>query len=153
MVYSIRKIRASERERLLTLYSHLYPTDLQETSEEILEEAWKSILSDPKMFCFVADYKDELIGTCTLIIVPNLNRDARPYAFIENVVVDSKFRNNGIGKDLLNTAIHTAWEYKCYKVMILSSSHNVLAHRFFEKIGFSQKSKIGFEMRVPVEKV
>ena len=56
---------------------------------------------------------DALAASCTLTIIPNLTRNARPYAVIENVVTDPAFRRQGIGHAVLNAAQDAAWNADC----------------------------------------
>jgi GNAT superfamily N-acetyltransferase len=96
---------------------------------------------------FVAERGGLVAGTCNLTIVPNLTRGGRPYAVIENVVVDSSLRGAGLGKALMEAAVGRARDSGCYKVLLLSSAKRVEAHAFYQAIGFDGDSKRGFELR------
>ncbi|MCR4898196.1 MAG: GNAT family N-acetyltransferase [Acholeplasmatales bacterium] len=50
-------------------------------------------------------------------MLPNLTRNARPYAFIENVVTHNEYRNKGYATSCLNYAKEIALNNKCYKMM------------------------------------
>lgn len=85
-----------------------------------------------------------MIASCVLVVVPNLTRNARPYALIENVVTHADYRRQGIGKRLLHHVLQFAWSQNCYKVMLLSSINREEAHQFYERVGFSRDRKVGF---------
>ena len=75
-------------------------------------------------------------GSLSLIIVPNLTHVGRPYAIIENVVVDASERGAGHGEALMRHAIEEARRAGCYKVSLTSNKSRPDAHRFYERLGF-----------------
>ena len=79
---------------------------------------------------------------------PNLTRNQRPYALIENVVTHRDYRRRGFGKVVIDKAINYAKEKDCYKIMLLSDSSRTEAHRFYESLGFDGNAKAGFLMRL-----
>lgn len=89
------------------------------------------------------------VATCTLIVIPNLTRQAMPYALIENVATDRRHRRQGFGTAILHEASHRAFAAGCYKVMLMTGSKDPAVLRFYEKAGFEQ-SKTGFQMRQPM---
>ena len=95
---------------------------------------------------FVAEIGGAMVATCTLVIVPNLTRNARPYALIENVVTDAGHRLIGLGRSVIEAALARAWAEGCYKAMLMTGSKRPETLRFYEGIGFEQ-SKTGFQMR------
>lgn len=97
------------------------------------------------MTCLLATSEDRSIGTCSLIIEPNLTRGGRPYDLIENVLVHTDFQKMGVGRALMDEAMKLAKESNCYKIMLLSGADNK-NHAFYEKLGFDRNRKVGFEM-------
>ncbi len=144
MNISIRNARQGDLPALLELYVHLNAANAVLPEDEPFEEAWKQILSDPKMNCLVAEAGGILAGSCVLVIVPNLTRSARPFGVIENVVTHNNYRRQGIGTRLMRHALEVAWGQNCYKVMLLSGAGRPEAHQFYEGLGFKRDSKIGF---------
>src|SRR5688572_11185596 len=112
----IRTIGRDDLPALLALYTHLHREDAPLPDDATLAVVWEAILGDPKLQCFVAERDGQLVGSCTLITIPNLTRGARPYGLIENVVTHADYRRHGIGTRLLHTALRHAWECNCYKV-------------------------------------
>ncbi len=144
MNIQIRTIERHELPALLELYRHLHAVDAPLPDAHTLNQIWSEILDDPKMSCLVADSEGKLIGSCTLAIIPNLTRGARPYGLIENVVTHSEYRQKGIGTRLLQHALQLAWEKNCYKVMLLTGSKREETLRFYERAGFRKGIKTGF---------
>jgi GNAT superfamily N-acetyltransferase len=93
----------------------------------------------------------ERLPTCNLAIVPNLTRGAHPYGIIENVVTHTDYRKQGLGTQVLRYALNIAWQQKCYKVMLLTSSKREETLRFYEQAGFKRGVKTGFIVLPPDE--
>src|SRR5688572_16935192 len=116
----IRPIRMEELPELLGLYRHLHPSDTELPVTPDVERLWQRICADSDLHYLVAEVAGALVSTCTLTIIPNLTRGARPYGVIENVVTHPDFRHRGIATKILQGAVQIAWEQDCYKVMLLT---------------------------------
>jgi GNAT superfamily N-acetyltransferase len=112
--------------------------------DDVLWQVWDDILQDPRMQVLAAELDSGLVASCTLVIIPNLTRGARPYGLIENVVTHLAHRRKGIGTRLLRHALQIAWERNCYKVMLLTGSKSEGTLRFYEQAGFRKGVKTGF---------
>jgi len=141
---NFRAIRPEELTTLLGLYRHLHPSDPELPVGPDLEELWQRIYPNPQLHYLVAEVGDALVSTCTLTIIPNLTRSARPYGLIENVVTHPDFRRQGIATALLRFALQLAWTEGCYKVMLLTSRKDPATLRFYEQAGFQAGVKTGF---------
>lgn len=144
---NIRLIREHELDSLLSLYRLLHPADTELAISEEVERLWKRILPDPKLRNLVADAARQIVSSCTLTIIPNLTRGARPYGLIENVVTHPDFRRRGIGTRILHVALDLAWRENCYKVMLLTSRKDEATLRFYQQAGFEAGVKTGFVAR------
>ncbi len=98
--------------------------------------AFDEIEADGKQHLFVLEVDGVVLGTLVLIIVPNLTHHGRPYAIVENVVVDASARGSGYGERLMRPAIDEARAAGCYKIALTSGLHRAEAHRFYERLGF-----------------
>ena len=132
---------------LLALYHYLNPDDSVLPVNDTLRQHWQAILDDPALHYIVARCEGKLVSTCALTIIPNLTRSARPYGLIENVVTHPDYRRRGIGTQVLQYALATAWKQGCYKVMLLTGSMNEATLRFYEQAGFVRGEKTGFVAR------
>ena len=81
----IREVKEWELQELLSLYLFLHEKALPEDMEP-LSSAWEQIMADPNHHIIVAEEEGKLVSSCVCVIIPNLTRKGRPYAFIENVV-------------------------------------------------------------------
>lgn len=78
------------------------------------------------------------------MIIPNLTRNVRPYAFIENVVTHADYRGKGYATECLNYAQEIAEKSNCYKMMLLTGSKKETTLNFYEKAGYNSTDKTAF---------
>jgi GNAT superfamily N-acetyltransferase len=131
---------------LLDLYRHLQPDDPVPDPAQA-EAMWSALMRSDLTTVIVAEVAGVLASSCTLVIVPNLTRGARPYAVIENVVTHPAHRRTGLGRAVLVAALDAAWQANCYKVMLASGSRREETLRFYEGAGFERGGKTFFQAR------
>ena len=85
-----------------------------------------------------------IVSSCVCVIIPNLTRGQRPYAFIENVITDEKWRKKGLATACLNYARDIAVNENCYKVMLLTGSKEQSTLDFYERAGYNKNDKTAF---------
>lgn len=77
---------------------------------------WNQIIED-KNHHFIVNVKDnQIISSCTCIIIPNLTINTRPYALIENVVTDKNHRGKGYASECLEYAKNISIKQNCYNL-------------------------------------
>jgi GNAT superfamily N-acetyltransferase len=87
------------------------------------------------------------IARCFVFFITN-NLHERPYALIEDVFVEEKFRSQGLGTKLIQGAVEIAREKGCYKIIATSRNERVLVHNLYKKLGFSEHGK---EFRIDIK--
>ena len=145
MSVTIREVAEAELPALLHLYTHLNPNDPPLPLDEAAD-IWKT-MAQPNQCLYGAYRESELVAACTLIVIPNLTRGGRPYALVENVVTHADHRRRGYATALLKHALEAAWEWNCYKAMLLTGSKTEATLRFYENAGFQRGVKTGFVAR------
>jgi len=146
---SVRLIAREELPNLLALYRFLHAIDAPLPDDDTLWSRWDAILRDPRLFYVVADRAGDLVATCSLAVIPNLTRGARPYGVIENVVTHPAHRRQGLGTQVLRYASTLAWQQDCYKVMLLTGSQREETLHFYEQAGFTRGVKTGLIALAP----
>lgn len=139
----IREVIESDLAELLNLYLYLHEKDVPPFDEK-LKKAWEQILSDPNHHIIVAEENGHLVSSCVCVIIPNLTRNVRPYAFVENVVTDEHYRSRGLATQCLNYAKEIALKENCYKLMLLTGSKNESTLCFYEQAGYNRNDKTAF---------
>ena len=82
------------------------------------------------------------------VIIPNLTRGVRPYAFIENVVTHEDYRCRGLASECLDYAKQIAIANNCYKMMLLTGSKRPSTWNFYEKAGYNHNDKTAFYQKL-----
>ena len=81
----IREAVTDDLDELLKLYLYLHEEEIPENSQHLCD-TWKTIISDENHHIIINEIDGVIVSSCVCVIIPNLTRDVRPYAFIENVV-------------------------------------------------------------------
>lgn len=139
----VREIEPNELQRLLELYTHLHEQQVPQWSET-LEDAWNQICADPNHHILVKVVDGIIVSSCVCVIIPNLTRGIRPYAFVENVVTHSDYRGRGYASECLNAARQLAQRQNCYKIMLLTGSHQESTLQFYRNAGYNSTDKTAF---------
>ena len=128
---------------LLNLYLFLHEKNIPKNSE-YLENTWKTIIEDINHHIVIKEINGKIVSSCVCVIIPNLTRNIRPYALIENVVTNEGYRGKGYATACLNYAKEIAIKNNCYKMMLLTGtkSENTLA--FYKNAGYNSDDKIAF---------
>ena len=139
----VREARKEDLPALLELYLNLHEDSIPETSAH-LTKTWDQIIGDPNHHLIVKEIDGKLISSCVCVIIPNLTRNVRPYAFVENVVTHADYRGHGYAGECLAYAKSIAEKENCYKMMLLTGSRKPETLRFYEKAGYNSSDKTAF---------
>lgn len=139
----VREVKEDELNELLELYLHLHEKSIPEMSEH-LDKTWKTIMQDENHHIIVKMADDKIVASCVCVIIPNLTRNIRPYAFIENVVTHADYRGKGYATECLNYAKEIAQKANCYKMMLLTGSKTETTLRFYQNAGYNSTDKTAF---------
>ncbi len=140
----IRKAVVKDLPRISELYEEL-TEEKNFASAATLERVFKEIEAMPGHELLVAEEAGAVVGSLLVQVVPNLSHQAKPWAIVENMIVDSRFRNKGIGWDLMQAVIERARQAGCYKVQLMSNKKRLPAHEFYRTLGF-EDSALGFRL-------
>ena len=139
----IREIINSDFEGLMKLYMQLHDNPFPEKDDAIIK-LWNTILKDENHHVIVAEADGQIVSSCVCVIIPNLTHNQKPYAFIENVITDKKYRNKGLATACLNYAREIARKENCYKMMLLTGSKEESTLNFYEQAGYNRNDKTAF---------
>lgn len=139
----LREIRESDFNGLLALYMQLHDNPMPEQSDSVMK-LWRQILEDENHHIIVAEENGKIVSSCVCVIIPNLTHGQRPYAFVENVITDEKYRNRGLATACLNYAKELALKADCYKIMLLTGSKKDSTLNFYRKAGYNSEDKTAF---------
>ena len=139
----IREATKDDLKEILQLYLFLHETSVPEESEH-LQKTWDSIINDENHHLIVCEINGRLVASCVCVIIPNLTRNVRPYAFVENVVTHEAYRKKGYATACLDYAKQIAKDNDCYKMMLLTGSKREETLNFYRNAGYNSTDKTAF---------
>lgn len=139
----VREIYESELKELLELYLNLHENTVPEMTDN-LKMTWNTIVKDDNHHIIVNEIDGKIVSSCVCVIIPNLTRGIRPYAFIENVVTHLDYRGKGYATECLNYAKRISEQNNCYKMMLLTGSKKEATLKFYESAGYNSSDKTAF---------
>ena len=139
----VREAKREDLDGILKLYLCLHETSVPELTEH-LTAVWSQILSDKNHHLIVNELDGEILSSCVCVIIPNLTRNVRPYAFVENVVTHSGHRGKGYATQCLDYAKAVAEKQNCYKIMLLTGSKEQTTLDFYTRAGYNCTDKTAF---------
>ena len=139
----VREAIKKDLNELLNLYLFLHEKNIPENSE-YLENTWKTIIEDINHHIVVKEINGKIVSSCVCVIIPNLTRNIRPYALIENVVTNEEYRGKGYATECLNYAKEIAIKNNCYKMMLLTGTKNENTLAFYKSACYNSDDKIAF---------
>ena len=139
----VREARKDDLDALLNLYLFLHEDSIPEHDQH-LRDTWNLIMEDENHHLIVNEVDGQIVSSCVCVIIPNLTRNVRPYAFVENVVTHQEYRGKGLATACLNYAKEIARKENCYKMMLLTGSKDPKTLRFYESAGYNSSDKTAF---------
>ena len=139
----VREARKDDLDALLELYLFLHEDSIPEHDQH-LRDTWNLIMKDENHHLIVNEADGQIISSCVCVIIPNLTRNVRPYAFVENVVTRQEYRGKGLATACRNYAKEIARKENCYKMMLLTGSKDPKTLRFYESAGYNSSDKTAF---------
>ena len=137
-------IKEMESDSLVAL-SDLY-AELINKSTDInkLEEVFKIIKADSHYILLGAYRDEELLGSVIGIVCHDLVGECKPFMVIENVVVSSRARRQGVGNKLMTAMEEMAHERGCWYIILVSGEQRKEAHIFYESLGYREEKVEGY---------
>ena len=139
----VREAEKSELGELLELYLDLHENSVPPIEERALS-VWQKIMDDENHHIIVNIQGGRIVSSCVCVIIPNLTRGIRPYAFIENVVTRENHRGRGFATECLDFAREIAKRENCYKMMLLTGSKSESTLEFYKRAGYNCTDKTAF---------
>jgi GNAT superfamily N-acetyltransferase len=136
-------IRRARQDDVATIVQLLADDDLGRT-RECMElplppsylAAFAAIDTDPRQELIVVERADIVIGTLQLTFLTGLSYQGGTRAQVEGVRVDTRYRGQGIGQQMMAWATDRARQQGCYAIQLTSHKERVGAHRFYMRLGF-----------------
>lgn len=125
----------------LITYSPQVSADLDALMHELSatsicnEELLNNALNDANVHVYVIRDEGHIVATGTLCIKHTLEFTI---ADIESVVVSSKCRGRGYGKELMTAMIEAAMKMNVHHIQLTSNPARVAANQLYQELGFER---------------
>lgn len=140
---TIREAEQKDLDEILHLYLYLHEKSVPQDSQQ-LRGTWDNIINDANHHLIVCEADGKIVSSCVCVVIPNLTRNVRPYAFVENVVTHGGYRKKGYASACLDYAKKIAEEKNCYKMMLLTGSKEESTLKFYRDAGYNSSDKTAF---------
>lgn len=87
-----------------------------------------------------------IIGLVSYVLLDRLNQRSMEF-WIPDLIVSEEYRDQGIGKLLIQKCESIAQKEKCYRIRLESGNDRADAHKFYDKLDFDQTAMV-FEKRL-----
>jgi GNAT superfamily N-acetyltransferase len=94
-------------------------------------------LKNPNHAILIATIGSEIIGLVSYVLLDRLNQRSREF-WIPELVVSRVYRNQGIGKLLIQKCESIAKRKHCYRMRLESGNDRIKSHQFYKKMGFKR---------------
>lgn len=138
---AIREIESDSLSALSELYSELTN---KSTDFNKLEAVYKVIKANSNYILLGAYIEGELLGSVMGIVCYDLVGECKPFMVIENVVVSSRARRQGVGQKLMAALEVIARERDCWYIILVSGEQRKEAHIFYEALGYREEKVEGY---------
>ncbi len=141
MNLQIREASADDLRQVLALYAQPGFDDSQVLDIKQALAISARFARYPSYRLFVAcdrQAPDRVLGSYALLVMDNLAHLGAPSAIVEDLVVDVRYRRQGIGREMISHAVAQAHEAGSYKLALSSNRHREGAHAFYESLGFER---------------
>jgi len=99
------------------------------------EELLRNVLNDANVHVYVIRDQGHIVATGTLCIKHTLEF---AIADIEAVVVGSRCRGKGYGKEMMKALVAAAKGFKVHHIQLTSNPKRVAANRLYQELGFER---------------
>lgn len=135
----LRHATSSDTADVDRLYRMLVLSQVDVRSERI-----QQIADDVNSLLLLAEVGATIAGTSFVTFGLDPMHGERPFAVVENLIVDPRYRRQGIARALFKALDDAVVARNATKLMLLSGVERVEAHQFFEELGFSGVRKRAF---------
>ena len=136
---NIRRATKDDAVAIATLYRELNTS----SPISVLPERIDAVANSTNTHLLVCDDSGEIIATALVCLCQDVMFSSQPFALVENLVVSSDYKREGIGKSMMDYIEAFCLEQDCSKIMLQTSSENRDARDFYTAMGYDPDAKIG----------
>ncbi|MCC7409696.1 MAG: GNAT family N-acetyltransferase [Phycisphaeraceae bacterium] len=129
-----RRATADDAAAVTALYQQLSP-DISNLQRDI-----PVILADPHSLCIILDVGGAAVGVAFCCVRTSLSAGRK--MVIDDLVVDARYRNRGLGRALIQHLTRLAREQGLDCIELCCSIDKPELHTFYERLGFSHRMEM-----------
>ncbi len=130
----ISNITEDDLEELSVLYQQLIPNDVSIAS---MRDVLRNNQNDSKHVVLVAKLDGKLVGSLLATICEMLFGQCKSFMVVEDVIVNSEYRQQGVGRDLMGRIEEHASHHNCSYIMLVTDRDRVGSQEFYKSLGYS----------------
>lgn len=129
----IRPAKRSDYKQLVDLYNKFVGYDRY---SKLDNDSFFEVLKNKKNFILIAEINGKLVGFITFSI-RTVVRYPRPIVEMDELYVEPEYRRLKLGKKLVAASLKKSKQLGCYRMFVESHYKHKAAHKFYEKLGFT----------------
>ena len=133
----VRKANLNDLESINNLLDHIEGSP---GSKEFLIDKFATLLSQEDVHVFLFDLNTNIIGLAVVQTVFEIGLHKNTM-LITCLVVDNRYRNEGVGKRLEQFCNRFAIDSGCGRIQLYCSSESSAAHYFYPAVGYTESPK------------
>lgn len=112
---------------------------------EVTRERVEELLADQNAVMMTADDNGRIAGMATLYVLPTTTKRI---AHVDDVVVSSAYRGQGLGEKLMRAIIEEARKRGVAELHLTSRPARVAAQSLYQKVGFVKRETDAFRLKL-----
>ncbi len=140
----IRELNETDLVQLAELYYQFWGDN---SDVEKMKSQLQVIKTENNHIILVCENNGNIVGSVMGIVCRELYGECRPFLVIENMIVDRKYRQQGVGTRLLEYLEERAKERGCTQMILVTEKNRIDACGFYENFGFSTNTT-GYKKRL-----
>ena len=145
-IFLLKRWERIEKKNVGTVEDTMLPEILRIQAEGFENEIQGELIKYSKKFrnvFYVITSQDKVIGYCTYRLKPAFSfRGFEKKSVIYSIAIDSKFRNEGFGRRLLEESIMEMKLNRVSSVLLFVNVNNAPAIKLYKKMGFSRVKEV-----------
>lgn len=130
---NIRLAKATDYKEVMNLYSLFVGDDRYQKPNS---DSFNKVVGSKTGFMYLAEADNQIVGYATFSI-RYVVRYPKPIAELDELFVSEAYRRHGTGKLLMDAVMEKAKALDCQRMYIESHYKHEGAHKFYEKLGFT----------------
>lgn len=104
-----------------------------------------AVVKDPASIVLIVKDGATIVGVGVLVMFHDLGGNR---GRLEDIVVDEKYRGQGLGEKLVQKLIERAWEEKINRIGLTSKPDRVAANKLYQKVGFIKQETNVYRLKL-----